>query len=187
MGESDYQSVFEPWIGPCYDTDGIDGNRLLLLGESHYGDSEDERPEFTQDVVRKLVHDGRHRFFTILAKLLLGMGKEDRIDQDDREWVWDRIAFHNYVQGMAGQDADGSVPDQLWERSEKAFYEVVRTCEPDGMVVVGKGLSRHLPDLDTSPLTAEDDVLEIPHVSRGFSYDPWGGRVQQFIENLERG
>ena len=29
--------VFEPWIGTQYRTTGLDGLRVLVLGESHYG------------------------------------------------------------------------------------------------------------------------------------------------------
>lgn len=94
------------------------------------------------------------------------------------------LSFDNYAQGMASSTANGSVTEQLWENSDKAFFHAVEKCQPDGMIVVGKRLKLHLPDLGASDVVAEVDVSSTPHVSRGFSSDPWGSRVEQFIADV---
>lgn len=177
---------FYPWVGPKYNSDGLAGTRLLVLGESHYGQSEDLRPGFTRDVIRRNVYQGRHSFFTVLTKLLLNQ-KAGFIRQKNREFIWDRIAFYNYVQGMAGTGARDSVPKNLWETSQEAFYSVVKAVRPNALLIVGKTLRKHLPDLNMHTATAQVETLTIPHVAwPGFSYDPWGGEVHRFLGAVNR-
>ena len=185
MNDSAEKVIFTPWVGPEYSEKGLNGTKLLVVGESHHGEEEDLRSGFTEHVVRSQVYNGRHRFFTIIAKLILGRGAGNHIPQSEREWVWDRVSFYNYVQSMAGMDPDGDVTDPMWKKAKRLFLDVVEVTSPDAMLVVGKKLGRHVPTIDEdSSLEGIEslegiDRLTIDHVSRGFSYDPWMGNVQE--------
>jgi len=56
--------TLNPWIGTNYFKEGLDGVRLLIIGESHYGARGDERAEFTSAVVKEWGQDKRSSFFT---------------------------------------------------------------------------------------------------------------------------
>ncbi|EPD5010959.1 hypothetical protein ACSAX5_004418, partial [Escherichia coli] len=62
-------SGFMPFIGSKYE-DSIYGVRVLVLGLSHYGDDDDNYPEFTRDVVAENAYKSGNRFFTILSNVL---------------------------------------------------------------------------------------------------------------------
>lgn len=187
MSNSQATVSFTPWIGSRYEEGGVEGTKVLVLGESHYGDEEEVESSFTRRVVQSHVYNGRHRFFTIVAKLLLGKGAGTPVAQREREWVWDRIAFYNYVQSLAGTGPDGNVTDPMWEEAKQPFLDVVEVTRPDIILVVGREVGDHLPDpgTDVSRRRAKSyeraERLTIPHVSRGFSYDPWLSRVDALI------
>ena len=185
MTTSNQTVTFLPWIGSRYMSEGIRGAKLLVLGESHYGREEDLTSDFTSRVVQSKVYNGRHRFFTIIAKLILGKGAGVHIRQDEREWVWDRIAFYNYVQSMAGVDPNGNITDSMWQEARQPFEDVVEVTSPDAILVIGQDLGSHLPDRIGHSMRNEVEMLVINHVSRGFSYDPWQSDVQDLIEDSD--
>ena len=185
---SEREVSFTPWIGPRYTDEGIGGTKLLVLGESHYGEEESPPSSFTKDVVRSLVYDGRHAFFTMIAKLVVGRGAGNYIPQSERQWVWDRIAFYNYVQSLAGTGPDGDVTDSMWEEAKGPFLDVVEVTGPDAILIVGKGLGKHVPSPGAEPSLEGIGSLDgirrttIEHVSSpGFTYDPWMERVGRLI------
>lgn len=55
--------VFDPWVGSKYWSTGYGGVRVLILGESHYGDIGTESATFTTEVVKKWGQDNRLKFF----------------------------------------------------------------------------------------------------------------------------
>ena len=61
---------FLPWIGERFSASN--GTRLLILGESHYGDAKGETPDLTRNCVSQ--HASRtwnHRFFTMLTQVTI--------------------------------------------------------------------------------------------------------------------
>ena len=65
--------TFHPWVGSRYGRQSRFGVRLLLLGESHYDkDSEFSDCGFTQEIVHEWGQNRRAKFFTVIAKVLLG-------------------------------------------------------------------------------------------------------------------
>ena len=62
---------FQPWVGGSYLGGGVLGQRVMVLGESHYASPADDRPSFTRDIVREYVYRRRDRFFTVVAKTVL--------------------------------------------------------------------------------------------------------------------
>jgi hypothetical protein len=188
MDTSSREVSFTPWIGPRYTDGGLEGTKLLVLGESHYGEDESPQSSFTKDVVRSLVYGGRHAFFTKIAKLVVGRGTGNHIPQSEREWVWDRIAFYNYVQSLAGTGPDGTVTDSMWKEAKRPYLDVVEVTGPDAILIVGKELGRHVPSPTEEPDLEGIGSLKgtrqatIEHVSSpGFTYDPWMEKVGHLI------
>lgn len=188
MDTSSREVSFTPWIGPRYTDGGLEGTKLLVLGESHYGEEESPQSSFTKDVVRSLVYGGRHAFFTMVAKLVVGRGAGNYIPQSEREWVWDRIAFYNYVQSLAGTGPDGTVTDSMWKEARRPYLDVVEVTGPDAILIVGKELGRHVPSPTEEPDLEGIRSLEgtrqatIEHVSSpSFTYDPWMEKVGRLI------
>jgi len=185
---SNREVSFIPWIGPRYTNEGLGGTRLLVLGESHYGEEESPQSSFTKDVVRSLVYGGRHAFFTMIAKLVVGRGGGNYIPQSERQWVFGRIAFYNYIQSLAGKGPNGTVTDSMWKDAKRPFLDVVEVTGPDAILIVGKGLGKHVPSPGGEPpfegIGSLDGTRQatIEHVSSpGFTYDPWMEEVGRLI------
>jgi hypothetical protein len=177
------EPTFQPWIGEKYE-DGLDGGvQLLVLGESHYGQSGTEEAGFTQTTVVKLGQNKRNPFFTIPAKLVLGMDTSDGISDRERSEFWDRVAFYNYVQEFIDEGARGDRPTtQMWQEAEEPFLNVLQDLNPDALLVLGKGLGNNLPDLDDF----DGEVCVVTHPTSGkFSYDDWQPAVQKMLDRAK--
>jgi len=169
--------VFEPWIGDKYFDSDYFGVRVLVLGESHYGEKQEMRPTITTEVVRWLAQRERHSFFTKVSKVLLGAGKETWLDNKTRSDIWEHIAFYNYIQGFVGNDSRIRPTYDLWNLSREPFLEVVTKLSPAVILVLGKELGRNIPDLPKSI-----QVCCIQHPSTGFVYSKWNPVFKDSLE-----
>jgi hypothetical protein len=101
---------FEPWVGEEY-LSGIDGKRLLVLGESHYHSCEDdpECREGDSDEQRETSHRG-------LTKRVVGFWKDwphrsplshsiPKLFSLEKPEFWKRVAFYNYLQAFCGSES----------------------------------------------------------------------------------
>ncbi len=160
--------IFQPWIGELYHANNRFGIRILVLGESHYGDESETRSTVTTEVVRSLAQDERFAFFTKISKVLLGLDGNTWLDDFSRGEVWNHIAFYNYIQGFVSSDSRVRPTDEMWENAAEPFLEVVQTLQPKLILVLGKELGNRL------PVPAGDiEVCVIQHPSTGFSYEVW--------------
>lgn len=141
--------TFDPWIGSQYWDEGLRGVRVMLLGESHYGDVGGESPTFTTEVVRTWGQEKRHRFFTITQKLILGLGN-GWISDGDRSDFWERVAFYNFVQSFPGPGPRYRPSRAAWEAASDPFLSTLQELEPHLLVVLGLAVSRHLPKIHQS-------------------------------------
>lgn len=165
--------TFDPWIGSKYRSEGLHGVRVLVLGESHYGEAGKERSNFTTDVVRELGQTDRHRFFTNIQKVLLGMGP-GWVSDEERANFWEHVAFYNYVQQFVGDTARVRPSNDLWDQGAAPFLMTLEELKPQVLVVLGVALEARLPSLPES-LT----VCRLPHPSSfGFSVAEWRPAVQ---------
>ncbi len=154
--------TFHPWKGQHYGRESRFGVRLLVLGESHYGQP-DEVPEprtFTQEIVRYYGVQHRHRYFTTIAKVLCG----DRgwIDNEERAAIWENVAFYNYVQSLVPAPGIPPTPAQ-WEAGHYPFMTVLRNLRPDAVLVASQRLWGQI---EQKPRSADVAFAYINHPRR---------------------
>lgn len=92
--------TFDPWVGIRYEAEGLNGARLLILGESHYS-AEVERRTFTREMIRDLGQkQSRFRFYATTQRLV--SGGRSRLSDAARVTFWEQVAFYNYIQSFPG-------------------------------------------------------------------------------------
>ena len=131
---------FLPWIGERFSASN--GTRLLILGESHYGDAKGETPDLTRNCVSQ--HASRtwnHRFFTMLTQLVTG---EDHF-LVDRQAFWAKVSFYNYVQRSVADSWGVAPSDDDFARNESALRAVIERLNPTHVLVCSWRLWDNLP------------------------------------------
>lgn len=143
MGEGGL--FFRPWIGADYRDWPTRSHENLtppvhILGESHYGNPDEYRPEFTVNVVNdRDLQSRRGPFFSNLMKAWSGVP----LAAIDRGQFWDGLAFSNYIQDfLPGPRLPPS--ETMWQRGHVAFEELLLTHQPDALLVLGQRLWRHM-------------------------------------------
>lgn len=182
--------AFEPYIGPGYKGSSV---RLLLIGESHYGEPSFDPIEYTRTVVEKWRNrEWSIRFLTIAARVLTGQ----KAWELDRQTALDDIGFYNFIQVTMPDITVRPTPTQAFA-SREAFREVLRERDPTHLLVTGSGfLWSNMPPSDrgTTPLTLAGDIfprrdyrtnsgyaaaIPIAHLSRA-SAPEWQAAVAEF-------
>jgi|SRR5579885_2739419 len=131
---------FFPWVGKNY---GTASRRLLILGESHYGD-DDESQDFTRRLTKEIVRGHTTgRFWTQIAQTLTGKSRWDI----DRKEFWNSVSFYNYVQEIVGGAARIAPTAEMFHRSESAFFEVLDQLKPTHLIATGRRLWYQMPRL----------------------------------------
>lgn len=169
---------FEPWVGKQYYEAKLYGLRILLLGESHYNEK-DQDSTFTRRVVEKCGQgDKRRRFFTITARFILHQGQGGKLSAQQRTAFWDQVAFYNYVQELVGERARQRPTPDMWKHSKGAYYQVLQDLEPDLVVVLGRQLAKNLPPPPVDGIT----FCKVNHPSSGFKYENHAQSLMNAIE-----
>jgi hypothetical protein len=175
---------FEPWVGPLYRDKGFEGLRVLVVGESHYGRPEEEKPSFTRDWVERFASGTQgNRFFTVVSKLLLETPTNERLRLEQRRQLWDRLAFYNYVQSFPGSKSRVRPSRALWDAAAACLPWVINDLQPQFLLILGRDLEkqilRHLPSVSACP---------IPHPSSfGFKRVEWSGAVRAALTRARQG
>lgn len=194
---------FLPWVGSQY-SKGINGKKVMVLGESHYCAHESEAvAELTRIIIRDLFdteseHESYKNTYTKFGRALFA---SQRYDQD-KETAWNSVVFYNYVQ-VALSGARKAPTSQDFKNSESALFNLLDQYQPDCLVVWGKRLYNNLPQrgYQTDDLTLPDGVtaetwaydltnghtvhlLPITHPSAGFSPEYWGETIEGFMMRL---
>lgn len=183
--------TFNPYIGPLYRDAAV---RLVILGESHYGEPSENPAESTCEVVEGWRTDfSAIRYLTIAARILSGL----EAWQLDRTTALDKVVFYNFIQV--------SMPDILIRptiaqarASWDAFREMLATCDPTHMIATGQRfLWDNMPAADGRSGTSEYSgefipwreyatpsglvsTIALPHFSRA-SAPRWHRPVQLFL------
>ena len=156
---------FRPRVGENYSSEGFNGNRILVLGESHYCKKElspngicfplckkenmkSDCFSQTQDVLDYFVYsyNGEKYLQTFLCFERAVLGKE--LSQKERERFWNSVIFYNYIQ-YSQKGPRQHLQQDTWEQSELAFKEVLEFYMPDCIIVWGARLYNYvLPNWD---------------------------------------
>ncbi len=167
--------TFKPWIGQHY-TEGVEGKRLLILGESHHGGEGCHYSDFTIETIRKeaLGENGHRRraFFTRVLHLIVG--GRGGVPADERIKFWNNVAFYNFIQ-TALETARQRPTYEMWQAAHAPLLHTIEDLKPEMILVLGKALQENLPSLPHHIITCG-----INHPSaKGFTYDEWQPKVYQ--------
>jgi hypothetical protein len=182
---SNFDRAFDPWIGRRYQLEGLDGLKLLALGESQYGPPghltepipgiRTRDSSSTQEIVQDLGIECRNAFFTKIYKLVSGRLR-DPPSPEDKASFWQQVAFYNYIQWWLPRARFRPSPE-MWQAAREPFLRVLEEYEPDVVLVLGKGTASWLPPIPDSIVT-----IRIAHPSSaGFSYEPWASRIRDAL------
>jgi|CXWL01.1.fsa_nt_gi hypothetical protein len=131
------------WVGDQY-TNGLDGIRILVLGESSYG--KDLKPTAPQDLIRNyfIGHGAWRRTYTRFLKIL--SNETAAPTTDERKDYWGRLAFTNYLSCAAGHKAGDEPSNEMWGASLENFFGLLAWLnpQPDGVIVWGERLHNAL-------------------------------------------
>jgi hypothetical protein len=164
--------TFDPWVGSRYRTDGLSGVRLLILGESHYGDAGTESRSFTSEVVREWGQKKRLRFFTLTQKLVLGLDP-GWVSLEERMEFWERVAFYNFVQCFPGPRPRYRPTEAMWKAAVKPFLATLEELDPHLLLVLGFKIYSQLPLVPSSV-----HICYIQHPSSaGFRCSKWHANI----------
>jgi hypothetical protein len=132
---------FAPWVGADYFGNGFNGVRLLIVGESHYG----EEDISTADVIREhAIEKSQREYFQKIQSIVTG---ECTSTRDSRCSFWNSVAFYNYVQAL--MPTASTAPTRLqFRQSEPSFRTVLGTLAPDCLLATGYRLWDGMPALD---------------------------------------
>lgn len=136
---------FQPWVGKNYNS-GINGKRVMVLGESHYCANEDEATaSITNNVILDLLnpdseHEPYKNTYTKFERAIAGKP----LSFTEKAHVWNSLLFYNYVQTPISA-ARVSPTAAEFAASEKAFFEILEHYRPHCIVVWGERLYTNLP------------------------------------------
>ncbi len=122
---------FRPWKGQNYEH-GVNGKRLLLLGESHYGAGANT-PDMTNLYIKGYLASPRNiRFFDGIERLVTG----GPLQFSQREQFWQSVAFCNFLQ-EALPDNKAPKPARLWLAARDPFVHVLHEFKPERLLILG--------------------------------------------------
>jgi hypothetical protein len=171
--------VFNPWRGDRYNS----GFKVLIVGESQ-ADASDEpsHPNETIHYVKThaIACAPSLMFFKKLTKLLLGLQHEPTLDE--REALWHRAAFCNYLQHRMSA-ARQKTTSEMWNKAREPFNQTVQELKPDFILVCSKRVGEALPPIDIGIASAQ-----VNHpCSRGWAYGKWAPVVRHALTEAGAG
>ncbi|WP_342655343.1 hypothetical protein [Pseudomonas sp. F3-2] len=162
---------FAPWVG-CQYVDGLDGLRILLVCESHYGAKKHERPTATPEIVKALalgeMHPlatkrlRRHPHFTKIMRAVTNTRRH--ATRDDKAEFWSRVAYYNFIQEFI-RDKRITPRENSWKSGEDAFSDVLDVLVPDLIVCLSLRNGRRI-----RSLAGNTPVAVVNHPSSRFTY-----------------
>ena len=183
--------MFEPWVGSDWGKSGnvVGGARLLVLGESHYCDTDKPHligtcePATTCDVVNLYALKSPHRFFTGITQVVSGRPKW-QLSQGELQATWNSIAFYNYIPVFVATESRVRPDHEMFELGREPFARLVKELAPDAILVCGfelwwwvlKGVPGGFqgdPAKTTFHCIGTALAGRIKHPSAGFWYQQW--------------
>ena len=128
----------KPWKGPLYDSAGINGQRIAIVGHSHHGGQDNNG--YTNAAVRDVISGReRYRFFTSIRNCF---GYNDDGD------FWNRVLFFNFLPSSVGPDEDRynrGTAKQV-ELARERFLRILSDQTPQKVIVFSKKAWSTLPE-----------------------------------------
>lgn len=159
---------FKPWVGKDYDSGGIFGKKILVLGESHYcggcnncgniANSGDCSQFTTEKCIKPYLNGESGRWGATFKKFEQTMVTGD-IDNNLRKSIWNSIIFYNYLQVSMHTAREGGIWED-YRQSDRGFFEVLEKYRPE--LIIAWGVSRlyyNMPGGDRW-IAGEDKVVE---------------------------
>lgn len=118
------------WVGAHYEA-GIQGQRIAVVGFSHWGDAVGEHPDFTRDVVSEVREGRSHTFFDRIQEYFGHRGDYS---------FWDKVVFFNFIPDLVGgpdQRYAYGTPEQH-NRGRERFLRIVGCRHPEKVVVFSR-------------------------------------------------
>lgn len=194
---------FKPWIGKDYETGGIFGKKILVLGEAHICGNgceecgkvgnEEECADFTSRNCVEILLSGKTSSWTSTMHKFERSLVNHETDLEESRRIWHSLAFYNYIQ--KAQDESRKAPEWVdFRNSETAFFEVIDELRPDLIIVWGvsrmydnlpggnrwrKGEKIIIDNYEVKnghyllPDGNETRILWVYHPSAGYSWDWW--------------
>lgn len=139
---------FVPYVGESYWDGYMQGRRLLVVGESHYDDTDylvhsapgsQEYRDFTRGVVQDCVFEAATKsklphFWRSLTQMLIRIEALHATATVD---AWNRIAYMNYIQCIVGKKGQSPKTSQMWKTGEPALKDALRILRPNRVLVLG--------------------------------------------------
>ena len=206
-------AFFEPWVGKDYETGGVFGKKLLILGESLYcsncedcgiGKADENNCRTNAKSINEILNDydetGRYKAtFTKFERALYG----GYTDKSLRYEIWNSVMFYNYVQKALNKNRK-SPKSVDFRNSDKAFFEILEQYKPQGIIAWSRRLWTNMPggsvweELEKIVIEGENErcgaytlqngdkvkVMSIYHPSWGFTPENWHPFIKKFIDNL---
>ncbi len=159
------------WVGEEYAL-GIGGQRVAIVGFSHWGNPEEEREGVTQDIVAA-VCDGRSRAFFDHVQHCFGF--------DDRAAFWSKVLFFNYLPDLVGTGDNRYAwgTQEQHGRARERFQRILDRRRPDKVFVFSmKAWDSMPPFRPADPLAKPLGSGEFPRSFEWGTYDAGhGGHV----------
>lgn len=153
--------TFKPWIGENYESGGIFGKKILVLGESHHcgGDSESDAEyangysDFTIDVVKQLLQGVKASWTPTFRKFERSLvGHETNLKESFE--IWNSVAFYNYIQRAL---TDSRKAPEYNDKDKTAFFEVLDKYRPD--LIIAWGVTRLYDNMPDERWLENDDII----------------------------
>lgn len=142
---------FLPYVGKRYEN-GIDGQRVLLLGESHYIRDKKEISKagglrrytryIFEDCERESLNRAWGTFFRRLDSIVTRTPDPSGIEAAN---AWSYVAFANLVQAVVGERSGDRPGDDGWKSGREAFPLLLEALEPDVVLVIGRQAFNNTP------------------------------------------
>jgi hypothetical protein len=189
------EPFYHEWEGKDY---RFQPHRLLILGESHYGDyakSGDATVKLTEEYLSGQIN---HAFWTNIQNVV----SPTSLKVSERPAFWHSVAFYNYVQTSAGATAGIAPNSSAFGKSKDAFFTVLDRLQPDAILVLSTRLWNHMPGsvdgaIPVAPLVVAGKERDawiydyaggkalaswVPHPSRYFSVPRWRPWVKALMD-----
>lgn len=198
-----------PWVGTNYHE-----NKVLLIGESHYDDHDDWL--IFKDATRNFVNNQglnsqnpdfkNRKFFQQIEKTLLN---ESSSTFEQRERLWNNVAFYNLVQRLLPSIKDRPTDDD-YDKGWLNFLDILTILKPSICIKYGyEGIGRlgyllnnfeidwkrdNIQEFFTKPycinLTKDDYQVKIifihhPTGSFGFDFEKWFRHIKSNYPNVD--